>query len=144
MIAVHGETVVGPVEPDTNMASLRSDHVDVLAHPGLFTLEEARIVAEKGIFLEVSARKGHSFTNGHVVRTAKAAGVRLLLDSDAHEPGDLLTPEFAKNVALGSGLSEEDANHLLEFAPLDLLKRIGVPYTPSIRASIRDRFPARH
>ena len=133
VIAVHGETVVEPVEPGTNMASLRSDHVDVLAHPGLITLEEARIAAEKDIFLEVSARKGHSFTNGHVVRMAKAAGARLILDSDSHEPGDLLTPEFAKNVAIGSGMSEEEAYHLLEFAPLDFLKKIGVPYTPSIR-----------
>lgn len=133
VVAVHGETVVEPVEPGTNMASLRSDHVDGLAHPGLITLEEARIAAKKDIFLEVSARKGHSFTNGHVVRMAKAAGSRLILDSDSHEPGDLLTPEFAKNVALGSGISEEEAYHLLEFAPLDFLKKIGVPYTPSIR-----------
>lgn len=116
VVAVHGETVVEPVEPGTNMASLRSDHVDGLAHPGLITLEEARIAAEKDIFLEASASKGHSFTNGHVVRMAKAAGSRLILDSDSHEPGDLLTPEFAKNVALGSGMSEEEAHHMLEFA----------------------------
>lgn len=131
MVNVHGETIVEPVEPGTNLAALSSDHVDVLAHPGLITLEEARLAAEKGIFLEVSARKGHSFTNGHVVRTASAAGARIILDSDAHAPEDLLTPDFARKVALGSGLNELGANHLLESAPLDLLEKVGVPYPQS-------------
>lgn len=128
MINVHGETVVEPVEPGTNFAALSSDNVDVLAHPGLITLEEARLAAEKGIFLEVSARKGHGFANGHVVRVASEVGARIVLDSDAHEPGDLLTPDFAMKVARGAGLDEDEANYLLESAPLDLLKKVGVPY----------------
>lgn len=128
MINVHGETVVEPVEPGTNFAALSSDNVDVLAHPGLITLEEARLAAEKGIFLEVSARKGHGFANGHVVRVASEAGARIVLDSDAHEPGDLLTPDFAMKVARGAGLDEDEANYLLESAPLELLKKVGVPY----------------
>lgn len=128
MINVHGETVVEPVEPGTNLAAVSSNHVDVLAHPGLITIEEARIAAEKGIFLEVSARKGHGFANGHVVRTAHEAGARLVLDSDAHAPEDLLTPEFAMNVARGAGLDEDEANHLLASAPLDLLRKVGVSY----------------
>ena len=67
------------------------------------------------------------------MRTVSAAVASLLLDSDTHEPGDLLTPESAKHVAIRSDVSEEDANHLVAFAPLDFLKRIGVPYTPSIQ-----------
>ena len=128
MVNVHGETVVEPVEPGTNLAAVNSENVDVLAHPGLITLEEARLAAENGIFLEVSARRGHGFANGHVVRTASAAGARIVLDSDAHAPGDLLTPDFARKVALGAGLNEVGANHLLESAPLDLLEKVGVPY----------------
>ncbi len=128
MVNVHGETVVEPVEPGTNLAAVSSDNVDVLAHPGLITFEEALLAAEKGIFLEVSARRGHGFANGHVVRTAGAAGARIVLDSDAHAPGDLLTPDFARKVALGAGLSESGANHLLESAPLDLLKRVGIEH----------------
>lgn len=128
MVNVHGETVVEPVEPGTNHAAVSSNHVDVLAHPGLVTLEEARMAAERGIFLEVSARKGHGFANGHVVRTACAAGARIVLDSDAHAPEDLLTPDFAMKVARGAGLNEDEANYLLESAPLELLKKVGVPY----------------
>ena len=128
IVNVHGETVVEPVEPGTNYAAVNSNHVDVLAHPGLITIEEARMAAERGIFLEVSARKGHGFANGHVVRTAYAAGARIVLDSDAHEPDDLLTREFAMKVALGAGLDEREADQLLESAPLELLKKVGVPY----------------
>ncbi len=128
MINVHGETVVEPVEPGTNRAALSSDHVDVLAHPGLITMEEALMAAQRGIYLEVSARKGHGFANGHVVRMAKAASARIILDSDAHAPEDLLTPDFAMKVALGAGLDIATAKALLEQAPLDLLKKVGVQY----------------
>ena len=130
MVNVHGETVVEPVQPGTNLAALRSPNVDVLAHPGLITPDEARIAAERGIFLEISARRGHGFANGHVVRAAHAAGARIILDSDAHAPGDLLTRDFAMKVARGAGLDADAANMLLEAAPLDLLKKVGVAYTP--------------
>ena len=130
MVNVHGETVVEPVQPGTNLAALRSPHVDVLAHPGQITPDEARIAAERGTFLEISARRGHGFANGHVARAAHAAGARIILDSDAHAPGDLLTRDFAMKVARGAGLDADAANMLLEAAPLDLLKKVGVEYTP--------------
>lgn len=128
VVNVHGETVVEPVEPGTNHAAVSSRYVDILAHPGLITLEEARIAAQNGIFLEVSARRGHGFANGHVVRVAQEAGARMVLDSDAHAPGDLLTREFAMKVALGAGLDDDEANMLLEAGPLNLLKKVGVAY----------------
>src|SRR5688500_2508467 len=40
VIAVHGETIVEPVDPGTNRAAVECDDVDVLAHPGLITEEE--------------------------------------------------------------------------------------------------------
>ena len=101
LVNVHGETAVEPVEPGTNEAAVRSSFVDVLAHPGLITYEVARLAAENGVYLEVSARKGHSLTNGHVVKTAKQAGAVMVLDSDAHEPGDLLTPELGSPCPAG-------------------------------------------
>src|SRR5512136_2583665 len=84
IVVVHGETIVEPVEKGTNLAALNSPHVDILAHPGLLTPEEAKLAAEKDIFLEISARKGHSLTNGHVSKLALKAGAKLLVDSDAH------------------------------------------------------------
>ena len=70
--------------------------MDVLARPGLISHDEAKLAAERGVRLEVSARKGHSLANGHLVREA---GVTLILDSDAHAPEDLLTPELCEKVA---------------------------------------------
>lgn len=130
VVNVHGETITEPVEPGTNLAAVTSANVDILAHPGLVGDEEAALAARNGVFLEVSARKGHGLANGHVVRKAQHAGAHMVLDSDAHEPGDLLTPEYAMSVALGAGLTDEDAYALLERAPLDLLAKLGVDVPP--------------
>ncbi len=126
VVNVHGETVMEPVEPGTNLAAVRSSNVDVLAHPGLITPEEAALAAKNGVFLEVSARQGHGFANGHVVKTAREAGAKIVLDSDAHAPRDLLTREFAMKVAQGVGLDEAAAAELLDEAPQELMKRLQV------------------
>ena len=126
VVNVHGETPTEPVVEGTNMAAVSSRHVDILAHPGLITIEEARIAAGNGVFLEVTARRGHSLANGHVVKTAKAAGASLVLDSDAHAPDDLLTRDFAMKVARGSGLDHSEAASLLDDAPMSVLEKVGV------------------
>jgi putative hydrolase len=104
IVVGHGETIAEPVVPGTNMAALLAG-VDVLAHPGFITREEAELAAEKGIFLELSGRKGHCLTNGHVAKMAIAAGAPLAVNADAHGPGDFLTLEMAEKVAMGAGLS---------------------------------------
>jgi|TARA_Y100000310_G_scaffold225002_1_gene226904 putative hydrolase len=126
VVNVHGETVSEPVDPGTNMAAASSEHVDILAHPGLITLEEARIAAKNGVYLEVSARRTHAYANGHVVKMAQEAGASTVLDSDAHGPGDLLTRDFAMKVALGAGLDDEQATSLLDSAPREFLRKLGV------------------
>ena len=124
LVVVHGETIVEPVEKGTNLSALQSPDVDILAHPGLLSLEEARLAAEKGIFLEISARKGHSLTNGHVALMAQKAGATLLLDSDAHSAGDLLTPAFAEAVLRGSGLDDGICRQILTANAEALVKKV--------------------
>lgn len=124
VVVVHGETIVEPVEPGTNLAAVSCQMVDILAHPGILTPEEVRLAAQNGVFLEVSARKGHCLGNGRTVQLARALGARLLLDSDAHDPGDLLTAEFARSVALGAGLAEDELPEVLEGNPELLLERV--------------------
>lgn len=125
LVVVHGETIVEPVPPGTNRASLEAG-VDLLAHPGLISIEEVRMAAAKGIFLEISARKGHSLSNGHVARLASEAGAKLVLDSDAHSPRDLLNEDFAHKIVEGAGLPAGALTTLLSNSRL-LLKKIGRP-----------------
>ncbi len=59
--------------------------------------------------LEISTGCGHSVANGHVARVAQRQGAKLLINSDAHAPRDLLTEELAFTAALGAGLRREVA-----------------------------------
>jgi putative hydrolase len=124
IVVVHGETPVEPVPDGTNHSALECGLVDVLAHPGLLTEADAELAAERGVFLEVSARRGHSLTNGHVVRLALASGARLLVNSDAHEPSDLLSPAFQERVARGAGIPHELLEEVLVANPQRLLDRV--------------------
>jgi putative hydrolase len=108
LIVVHGETIVEPVIGGTNRAAVECVEVDILAHPGFITLEEARIAAENGVYLEITSRHGHCLTNGHVVQIARQAGAKLVLNTDTHVPGDMIDQQMARLVASGAGLSEEE------------------------------------
>lgn len=107
LVLCHGESIVEPVPAGTNMAAIKAG-VDILAHPGLITDAECKLAAEKGVYFEVSARKGHSLSNGHVAAQAIRFNVKMLLNSDAHAPSDLLTKDFALNVVLGAGLDKNN------------------------------------
>jgi histidinol phosphatase-like PHP family hydrolase len=116
LVVVHGETLVEPVEPGTNLAAVSCPDVDLLAHPGLITLEEARLAKENGVCLEISLRRGHAFTNGHVASMARKAGAKILLNSDAHDPDDLFRQELAMKVGRGAGLTTEEIAQISETA----------------------------
>lgn len=112
LVVVHGETLVEPVPPGTNRRAIEAG-VDILAHPGLLTEEEAALALHKGVLLEISARKGHSLSNGHVARLARKLGVPMVLNTDTHAPGDLISREMALKVAMGAGLGAEDFEGML-------------------------------
>jgi histidinol phosphatase-like PHP family hydrolase len=107
LVLLHGESVCEPVALGTNRAGIEAG-VDVLAHPGLISEEEARLSAANGVHLEICARASHGLGNGRVVAMAREAGALLVVDSDAHLPDDLLTPIWRERVAFGSGLTAEE------------------------------------
>ncbi len=115
IVVVHGETPVEPVAPGTNRAAIEAG-ADILAHPGLITEEEVRLAAERGVFLEISGRRGHCLGNGHVARLARRFGAPLIINSDAHAPGDFMTREMAFIVGRGAGLSPDEVRELYEKA----------------------------
>jgi len=113
IVVVHGETVVEPVAPGTNLAACNCPDVDLLAHPGMITPEAAREAARKGIALEITSRAGHNRTNGHVALAARSAGCTLVVDSDAHGPGDLMDTRARELVARGAGLAPPEVEAAL-------------------------------
>ena len=120
LIVIHGETLVEPVAPGTNRAALEAD-IDILSHPGLLTREEAALAQKRGVFLEISARKGHSLANGRVAALAREAGANLIVNTDSHAPGDLISRDQAERIAKGAGLS--DAEVAVLFANAENLAR---------------------
>jgi histidinol phosphatase-like PHP family hydrolase len=107
LVVVHGETIVEPVARGTNLAAIEGG-ADVLAHPGLITPQEVELAAQKGVHLEITTRKGHSLTNGHVCVLARKFGAKLVIDNDAHAPGDLVSKEMRGMIATGAGLTPEE------------------------------------
>jgi histidinol phosphatase-like PHP family hydrolase len=112
IIVVHGESPVEPVISGTNLAGLESD-IDILAHPGLISEKEVKLAKRRGIYLELSARRGHSLTNGYVTKLARKIGTKLVINTDAHTSSELFTKEILRKVGLGAGLSEREFKDVL-------------------------------
>jgi putative hydrolase len=123
LVVVHGETIVEPVAPYTNAAAVACSDVDVLAHPGMITLEEAREAAANGVYLEITSRGGHSLANGHVACVAREAGAKLVLNTDTHTPGDMIDQEMARLVARAAGLSSQEVERATVFNPQAVVER---------------------
>ena len=115
LIVVHGETIAEPVPPGTNRAAIEAG-INILAHPGLITLDEVRRAGEKGVFLEITSRKGHSLTNGHVARLAQKARAGLVLNSDTHSPEDIVSLDLRARIVEGAGLDKEALQQMDEAA----------------------------
>jgi len=113
IVVVHGETIVEPVPNSTNHFATLSPDVDILAHPGIISEEDVKNAIKNNIFLEITTRKGHSLTNGHVLKTAKKYNAKLLINNDAHSPEDLVDFSLAKKIVIGAGGTEEDFFEML-------------------------------
>ncbi len=113
VVVVHGESPVEPVAPGTNQAAIEAG-VDILAHPGFITEEQVLLAKEKGVCLEITSRAGHSLTNGHVARLSIAARATLVVNTDTHSPDNLISRDRARQVLVGSGLTEAQADQVLQ------------------------------
>jgi len=122
LVLVHGETLVEPVEEGTNLAAIEAG-VDILAHPGLISCEEVSLAAKNKVALEITTRKGHCLTNGHVAALSRQYGGKLVINNDTHAPEDLVSRELRKMIALGAGLSEEEYFQI-ERNSWDIVQRI--------------------
>ena len=111
LIIFHGESPVEPVEKGSNRAAIESE-VDILAHPGLILPEDVKMASKLNVNLEITARKGHSLTNGYVAKMAVKYDAPLVLNTDAHEPQDFFTPSFIQTIIKGCGLEKEQIDKM--------------------------------
>ena len=123
IVVVHGETIVEPVAPGTNAAAAACMDVDVLAHPGLITVEEARTAAANGVCLEITSRYGHGLANGHVARVARETGARLVLNTDTHTPDNMIDQAMARVVAAAAGLDADEVVAATVTNPQEVVRR---------------------
>ncbi|MDI9610212.1 MAG: histidinol phosphate phosphatase domain-containing protein [Archaeoglobales archaeon] len=107
IVVVHGETIAEPVAEGTNSSAL-GEEINILAHPGLISEEDAEKAKENGVFLEISARRGHSLANGHVARIAEKFSCDLVINTDMHAPADIINSETAKKILSGAGIGEPE------------------------------------
>lgn len=113
LVVVHGETLVEPVAPGTNRAAIEGG-ADILAHPGLLSREDAMRAKERGVAVEISARRGHCLGNGRTALLWREYRFPLVVDSDAHASEDLLPASFAVQVLQGSGIAAAETDGILE------------------------------
>ncbi|MGA3358969.1 MAG: histidinol phosphate phosphatase domain-containing protein [Halobacteriota archaeon] len=119
VIIVHGETTVEPVAPGTNKAAAALSDVNIIAHPGLVSQEDAELARQNGIYLELTARCGHNVTNGHVAKTA----FDILVNTDCHGT-ELVGTAGAERIARGAGLNEEEVRRVTHRNARALLNEI--------------------
>ena len=121
---VHGECVSLNILPGTNAAAVRAEGVDILGHPGLLEEEDAREAARRGIYLEISARQGHNWANGHVYAMARRTGAPIVVDSDGHDEEGLLSVSKVTALLRGAGASHPSAGQVQEEMAPALVERL--------------------
>ncbi len=122
IVVVHGETIAEPVTKGTNRSAIEAG-ADILSHPGMISIEDMLRAKEKNVLLEVTARRGHAFTNGYLAKEAIKFGVPLCINTDAHSPSDLITKELARKILLGAGIEENRIDSVFENSKL-LIDRV--------------------
>ena len=122
VVVGHGETTWEPVIPGTNRAAIEAG-VDLLAHPGRLTHEDALLAKRKGVLLEITTRSGHSATNRHVVRVGLSVGAKLVINTDAHSFTNLVPREKARAFLKNLGLKNKDIEKIFNNAREFLRKR---------------------
>lgn len=125
IVVVHGETQNEPVLRGTNAAAARCRDVDVLAHPGFLAAKDLRAAIDHGVFVEITAKRSHAYTNGHVARLVERYDAPFLVNGDVHSPEQFVSEAFARQVAAGAGLPPALIQRGLRTHPQALLKRRG-------------------
>jgi putative hydrolase len=107
-----------------HLAAVQSPDVDILAHPGLITAEEASLAAQNDVFIELTARSGHSTANAHVALISQKAEAKLLVSSDAHSENDLLTSNSVEAILRQADINPRQHPQILHRNPKLLIEKV--------------------
>lgn len=111
VIVVHGETISEPVIRGTNRVAIEC-RADILAHPGLLREDDARLASKNGVYVEITTRALHNKTNEHVRDMARRTDVKLVLNTDTHQPEDLVDDKFAGNFLKSLVFNDDEINRI--------------------------------
>ena len=125
LVVAHGESLIEKVEPGTNWNAVNSKYVDMLAHPGFLTSEEAVIASNNDIYIELTHRAGHCLSNGIVAKIGTNANVKFLINSDAHGPDSLFCEGWQEIIAFAAGLTKEQVDEIMNINNKGFLKKLG-------------------
>lgn len=103
LVVVHGETPVEPVPSGTNHAAILA-RADILAHPGFISAADVKLAASKGVCLEITTRRGHDRGNGRVAELSMSLGAKIVLNTDTHDPENLLDDLKIRRTLASAGL----------------------------------------
>lgn len=103
IVVGHGETISEPVLPGTNRAFIEAG-IDILAHPGKISSLDVKLAGKYDVYLEITTRGNHLKTNNHTINLALKYNTSLVLNTDSHEPEDLISSiardKFLKSLGL--------------------------------------------
>lgn len=120
IVIVHGETLSEPVPPGTNKAGILSG-CDILAHPGKISPENVALAAKYNVCLEITSRKAHKITNQHIYRLAKKYHTKMVFNTDAHQPEDLIDIKAIKKILSQANIAYDDFAQM-QYNALKLIK----------------------
>jgi len=120
------------------LAAIRSPHVDVIGHPTgrMFGRREGyrldldavfAAAAEHATFLEINAQPRRLDLADRMARAALAAGVRLVIGTDAHAVDELLLRRYGVMVARRAGATAAMIGNTYPFPELVRLRAAGTP-----------------
>jgi histidinol phosphatase-like PHP family hydrolase len=122
-VIVHGETVTEPVMKGTNREAIECK-ADILSHPGLLTEEDAEFAKKNGVYIEITTRGGHSQTNRHVRDVTRTVDADVILNTDTHDPEDLIEDSAAKSFLRLLEFSDNEIERIFQNSKRLISKKI--------------------
>jgi DNA polymerase (family X) len=121
---------------DRMVAAIEHPLVDVIGHPTgrmlgrrePYSLDLGRVIeaaARTGTFLEINANPNRRDLPDVEARAAAEAGVKLLIDSDAHGVGTLANARYGIATARRAWLTKEQVANTRPWSELDKLRKRG-------------------